>query len=104
MPHKFERLHIKLPRHLDRRVKLTDEQRGQIRELGSSVSGRKLAKMFNVSRATVRYVLDPQVYEACRAYHKSRQTWLHNYDRKKHTETIKRHRAYKKAALENAAP
>lgn len=45
----------KLPHHLDRRKKLLPEEITEIRELSKTESQRELAKMFGVSKTTIRY-------------------------------------------------
>ena len=50
MPYKFETDKKKIPRDKDRRVKLSEEDRQEIKELYPFISQRTLAKMFNVSR------------------------------------------------------
>lgn len=45
MPYKFETDHVPMPRDKDRRVKLTDEQRKEIRM--SDWSSRKLAEFYS---------------------------------------------------------
>lgn len=53
MPYKSEK--IKLPKELDRRVKLTDQQREEIKELYGTgcYSLNGLAKQYGVSKKTV---------------------------------------------------
>jgi len=58
MPYKCEKLHI--PKDKDRRIKLTDEQRQEIRDSYPDFSQRQLAKKFGVSRRLITFILDPQ--------------------------------------------
>ena len=50
----------KLPLSLDRRVKLTQEERNKILGLKGLMSQRECAEMFNVSRSTVQYMWNPE--------------------------------------------
>lgn len=63
MPYKSEYTHLKMPREQDARVKLTDEQREEIRELNGKVSQRECAKLYNVSRSTIRWIWMPEKHE-----------------------------------------
>lgn len=49
-----------IPPEHDRRRKLTDDDREQIRNLKDEYSQRYLAKKFGVSRRTIQFVIDPQ--------------------------------------------
>jgi hypothetical protein len=46
MPYKIDRLKIKLPRDKDRRVKLTDTQREEIKKLIHNHSQTEVASMY----------------------------------------------------------
>ena len=94
MPYKSEK--IKLPPTKDRRRKLTDDQKEQIRGIyATGVCGmRPLAKQFGVSRATIQIIVNPQRAEAVkqrikehwRDYRPSKEEWA---------TTIREHRHYK---------
>lgn len=45
---------------LDRRRKLTEEQKKEIFENKLGLSQRKLAAMYEVSRRTIQFILDPE--------------------------------------------
>ena len=93
MPYKIEKL--KLPRHLDRRIKLTDQQRDEIKTNMEWLSQRKLALKYKVSRHLIRMVQYPEVYEAyLEAFKKRRKDWRY-YNKDKHKEAIKSTRHYK---------
>lgn len=100
--YRFERLKLKLPRELDRRVKLTDEQRLEIEKLGATVSRRGLARMFGVSRRLIQFILDPESLAEAKRNQKERKPWLTRYNKQRNTEIMREHRAYKKAALREA--
>lgn len=58
MPYQHTKLRI--PKKHDRRVKLTDAQRQQIKDLYGDVSQRKLAKQFGVSRRLIQFIGCPE--------------------------------------------
>lgn len=94
MPYKSEK--IKLPSTKDRRRKLTDDQKEQIRKIyETGVCGtRPLAKQFGVSRSTIQAIVNPQRAEAVkqrrkehwRDYRPSKEEWA---------KIIREHRHYK---------
>ena len=94
MPYKSER--IKLSESQDRRRKLTDEQKEEIKKLYATglVGQRPLAKQFGVSRSTIQLIVNPEraktvkerVKEHWRDYRPSKEEWA---------ETIREHRRYK---------
>ncbi len=104
MPHKFEKEKNNLPKDKDRRVKLTDTQRDEIRVLGSVCSQRELAKKFDVSRRTIQFILDPSKLEENLKRRKERGGSKIYYDKDKNTVYMRNHRQYKKSILneENA--
>jgi predicted HTH transcriptional regulator len=50
----------KLPLSLDRRVKLSVEDRKKILSLKGTMSQRQCAEMFNISRSTIQYLWNPE--------------------------------------------
>ena len=94
MPYKSEKL--KLPPDKDRRRKLTDEQKEQIRRIyATGVCGmRPLAKQFGVSRTTIQIIVNPEraasikqrTKEHWRDYRPSKEEWA---------KIVKEHRHYK---------
>lgn len=96
MPFKSEK--IKLPRKYDRRVKLNDEQRHEIKEkYASGLYGqRALALEYQVSRRLISFIIDPEKYEKCRKQFKERRKdGRYKPDNESWKETMKEHRAYK---------
>ena len=93
MPYKCEPLHIPKPK--DRRVKLTDEQRIEIKASMGLYSQRKLAAMYNVSRRLITYILDPKKQEANLKQRAERGGSKIYYDKDKHTIAMRTHRQYK---------
>lgn len=94
MPYKSER--IKLTPNQDRRRKLTDEQKEEIKKLYATglVGQRPLAKQFGVSRSLIQVIVNPEIAEKkkqrikehWRDYRPSKEEWA---------ETIRKHRHYK---------
>ena len=94
MPYKSEKL--KLSDTQDRRRKLTDDQKEEIKRIyESGVCGtRPLAKQFGVSRSTIQVIVNPAIKQRrhdyiannWRKYRPTKEEWA---------ETIKEHRDYK---------
>jgi len=93
MPYKCTKLHI--PRDKDRRIKLTDDERVEIKELYGKVSQRKLAKRFEVSRRLIQFIGDPSKKARDIELRKLRGGSRVYYDREKHNLAMKDHRRYK---------
>ena len=94
MPYKSEK--IKLKGLQDRRKRLTDEQREEIKKLyGTSFySLNDLAKRFNVSKKTILLIVNNNSAEKAKQYRK--EHWK-DWQRKgeEHNEAIKNTRRYK---------
>ena len=94
MPYKSEK--IKLPPTKDRRRKLTDEQKEEIRLIYAEgkIGTRPLAQQFGVSRSLIQIIVNPDiearkkqyVKDHWRDYRPSKEEWA---------ETMKEHRHYK---------
>ena len=94
MPYKSEKL--KLSETQDRRRKLTDDQKEEIKRIyESGVCGtRPLAKQFGVSRSTIQVIVNPAIKQRrhdyiannWRKYRPTKEEWA---------ETMKEHRHYK---------
>ena len=95
MPYK----HIEkaIPEEHDRRVKLNDTQRQEIRELYSSgsYSQRGLATLYGVSRRLIAFILDPSKHEANVARRKELLETKSYYDKNKNAAYMRSHRQYK---------
>lgn len=94
MPYKSEK--IKLKGLQDRRKKLTDEQREEIRKLYSTghYSLNGLAKRFEVSKKTILLIVNSDSAERARQYRK--ENWKEwQGTKEEHREAIKRTRRYK---------
>jgi predicted DNA-binding protein (UPF0251 family) len=97
MPYKFEKIPINNPKN-DKRVKLTDEDRDNIREEYASglISQNNLAKKYGVSKRLVQFILNPEKQEIAKQQFAERQKDGRYYDREKHNEYVRSHREHKK--------
>lgn len=94
MPYKSEK--IKLPSNKDRRRKLTDDQKEQIKAIYAEggVGTRPLAKQFGVSRRTIQLIVNPEIKrkndelikEHWKDYRPTKEKWA---------ATMREHRKYK---------
>lgn len=94
MPYKSEK--IKLKGLQDRRKKLTDEQREEIKNMyGTGLySLNNLAKRFDVSKKTVLLIVNDNSAEKARQYRK--ENWKEwQGTKEEHREAIKKTRKYK---------
>lgn len=96
MPCKSEK--IKLPREYDRRVKLTDEQREDIRAeyATGTTSTRILAAKYKVSRRTIQYTIYPERYKRAKEQFKERRKdGRYKPKKEEWAATAREHRHYK---------
>jgi len=95
MPRKSDTIPIN-NKDLDRRIRLTDEQRKEIAENKGMLSQRKLAKLYGVSRRLIQFILDPTKHKENLKRREERGGTMAYYDKVKHREAMKEHRNYKK--------
>ena len=97
MPRKSDSVAIK-NKSLDRRVKLTDEERIEIADAYKSggTSYNKLAVEYGVSKRLIMFIVNPDKYEVTKKQFAERQKDGRYYDREKHNKAVKKHRDYKK--------
>lgn len=98
MPYKSEK--IKLPKELDRRVKLTDKQREEIKDLYGTgcYSLNGLAKRFEVSKKTILLIVNEESAEKAKQY--KREHWKEwQQTKEEHREAIKKTRRYKQSLM-----
>ena len=94
MPYKSEK--IKLQGLQDRRKRLTDEQRKEIKELYSTglYSLNDLAKKFNVSKKTILLIVNSDSAEKAKQYRKEHwKEWKRTGEER--NETVRKYRRYK---------
>jgi len=92
LPYKSDK--IRLKPHQDRRRKLTDKDKEEIRSM-KGLSQRKLAKMFGVSRRTIQFILDPEKLAANKERRKERGGWKQYYDKEERAAVMREYRKYK---------
>ena len=97
MPYKFEHEHLKIKDKDDRRFKLFDEDREEIRKLYATglFSQRDLANRYNVSRRTITFIIDPSKLERAKELLKERKKDCRYYNKEKQKEYMKSYRQYK---------
>lgn len=94
MPYKSEK--IKLDQSQDRRRKLTDEQKREIKQIyESGVCGtRPLAKQFGVSRSLIQVIVNPNIAEAKKK--RIKEHWKdYRPTKEEWAATMREHRQYK---------
>lgn len=94
MPYKSEKIII-AKSEFDKRVKLSESDKEEIRRLSSEYSQRYLAKMFGVSRRLIVFTIYPERLEENKKRRIERGGSKQYYDREKHNDYIKAHRQYK---------
>lgn len=84
---------IKIPRQYDKRVKLTETDKAEIRRLYTEESWpiRKIARKYEelVCRRTIQFVLFPERDKRLKELRSMARGHLKYYDRKKHSKCIK---------------
>lgn len=98
MPYKSEK--IKLKGLQDRRKKLTDMQREEIKELYGTgcYSLNGLAKRFNVSKKTILLIVNEESADKAKQYRKDNwKQWQQT--KEEHNEAIKKTRKYKQSLM-----
>lgn len=96
MPYKSDKLSINNEK-LDKRVKLTKEQKEEIFNLYSTgnYSLNGLAKMYKVSKRTIHFIVKPEKLMVAKNQFAERQKDGRYYDKDKHSNYMKEHRKYK---------
>lgn len=107
MPHKWATDKVPMPRDHDKRIRLTDAQREEIRLLYGTVSQRKLAKRYGVSRRTIQFIGAPEklakMLKARKALERQQGTWTKHYGREYNRVHQLTHRRYKTKVLKEDA-
>lgn len=97
MPYKCEKV-VKLEgTMLDRRRKLTEDQKAYIKWLHEEeqLSYNALAKQFGVSKRLINFICKPEAHEKCKARFKELRKDGRYYNREAHNESVKNMRHYK---------
>ena len=96
MPYKSEK--IKLSREQDRRIKLNDEQKEEIKHKYSTglYSQRQLAKEYNVSRRLITFIINPEKEQRNKELFKERRAdGRYKPTKREWANTMRKHRHYK---------
>jgi len=105
MPYKFQRTKAKIPRELDRRVKITPEDRANILTMYNfeRLAVREIVRRFNnrISRRSIDYICKPEKLEHAKALYKERRKDGRYYDKEKATVYARLHRRYKQSIKDN---
>lgn len=88
-----------IPKELDKRIKLTDEQRTEIKNLYGTVSQRKLAETYGVSRRLIQFIGDDSKLKANKEARAKRGGSKQYYNKDESTKSIKKHRHYKQKLM-----
>jgi len=104
MPYKFEIKHIKMPRYADRRIKITDSQRKNIKKLhDKGWAIRKISRYYvgQCSKRLITFIIYP---ERQQVNLEKRQKLLEEqpqryYNREKHNLAMRKYRKYKQTIL-----
>lgn len=97
MPYSHERK--KIPRNLDRRVKLTEDDKAKIKKMhAGGMAIRAIAREFEnkCSRRTIQYVIRPELYDHLRhSFKERRKDGRYKPEKSKWAEIMREHRRYK---------
>lgn len=100
MPYKIDTYKVKLPRELDRRIKLQDEQKEEVKEMFKIwVSINNIAQNFEVSRRLIQYIIYPERLEHAKELYAIRRLDGRYYDKDKQRESIKSTRHHRQKNL-----
>lgn len=97
MPSVFEKEKLKIKKENDKRIKLTEEDKEEIRKIYATgtISQRQLASLYNVSRRTIQFAINPDKYLINLEQFKERQKDGRYYNKEKHTEYMRDYRKHK---------
>lgn len=96
MPYISDKLKIG-NKKLDRRVKLQEKDREDIRELYTiaRVSLRGIARKYHVDKKTIKFIVDPSYYQQQLKKYSIEKHSQKYYVRENHTKSVREHRRYK---------
>jgi hypothetical protein len=94
MPFKFESQKLLIPRNLNKNVKISLEEREEIKKLYGIISQRKLAKMYGVSRRLIIFIGDEEKARINKM--RGKENRLKYYTKEKQRVYIKKTRDHKK--------
>jgi hypothetical protein len=85
---------------LDRRIKLSEKDKEDIKASRGKVTQTSIAKAYNVSRRTIQFLWYPEQLEQNKLRRAERGGSKQYYDKDKHKLDMREHRAYKKELKE----
>lgn len=101
MPYKYQYKKLKIPRALDRRVKLTDEDKEHIKKLYKEGNGiREIARLYEhkCTRRVIQYTLFPDRLKKMNAsFKENRKDGRYKPSKRAWAKTQREHRAYKQS-------
>ena len=89
MPYWFETKKLKFSKSQDRRIKLTDKEKEEIKDLyNERIAIRGIARRFSdkCSRRVIQYTVFPERLEIMYQRAKDNENWKRYYDKDKHKE------------------
>lgn len=107
MPYKFQTLKIKLPREYDRRVKITEQDKAEIKKMyfKEGLPIREITRRIGkISRRSIQIIIFPERGEKQKKDYKEREQSKKSYQKvkgKKWATIMKNHRRYKQKILKN---
>lgn len=101
MPYAHEKKRI--PRSLDRRVKITDAQRENVKTMYTfeRLAQREISRRTGISRRSISFILFPEREAVVKAQFKERRKDGRYYNPKTWPATMREHRRYKQTIKEN---
>lgn len=104
MPYKFESEKLLIPKEHDKRRKLSEEDKTDIKRLyeRGEYSQRGLARLYGVSRRLIQFIIDPIKHEENLQRRKERGGSAFYYDKDKQRSYMKTHREHKKQLNNNS--
>jgi len=101
MPYKWATDKVKLPPGKDRRVKLSSDDKREIKRLYSvgDTSYQKLADRFSVSKRSIQFIIKPEKLVENLKRREERGGWRQYYDKDERTASQREHRQYKTKIL-----
>lgn len=97
MPYKSDRKGVLIPRELKRNIKLSLEEREEIKRIrrGDGVSYQKIANAFGVSKRLVIFICNPDIAEKAKERLREAKKQGKYYYKEKNTAAVRETRRYK---------
>ena len=95
----YAHIRKKIPRELDRRIKINDTLRANIKTMYTidKLSQQAIARQTHISRRMISFILSPEKLAHANALYKQRRKDGRYYDKNKWRKTMKEHRHYKES-------